>query len=74
MQGQARGYGRITQKGGRTSGGHYFQDLSTAKPLNLDHFFGYQMKDLTIIFPLIPHDLIWVQWYGHSALSNLSVL
>ena len=29
-QGQARGYGRITQKRGRTTGGHYFQDLFTA--------------------------------------------
>ena len=33
-QGQARGYGRITHIRGRTSGGHYFQDLFTAKPAN----------------------------------------
>ena len=51
VQGQARGYGRITHKRGRTTGGHYFQDLFTAKPLDIHHFLGYQMKDLDIVFP-----------------------
>ena len=59
-QGQARGYGRITQKRGRTSGGHYFQDLFTAKPLDTHHFLGYKMKDLDIIFKRIPHNTMWV--------------
>ena len=53
-QGQARGYGRITHIRGRTSGGHYFQDLLRAKPLDIHHFLGYQMKDLDIVFPRIP--------------------
>ena len=57
-QGQARGYGRITHKRGRTGGGHYFHDLFTAKPLDIHHFFGYQMKDLVIVFPRIPHNLL----------------
>ena len=55
-QGQARGYGRITHKRGRTTGGHYFQDLFTAKLLDIHHFLGYQMKDLVIVFPRIPHN------------------
>ena len=57
-QGQARGYGRITHKRGRTTGGHYFQDLFTAKPLDIHHFLGYQMKDLDIVFPKIPHNTL----------------
>ena len=57
-QGQARGYGRITQKRGRTIGGHYFQDLFTAKPLDIHHLLGYQMNDLDIVFPKIPHNTL----------------
>ena len=57
-QGQARGYGRITHKRGRTTGGHYFQDLFTAKLLDIHHFLGYQMKDLDIVFPKIPHNTL----------------
>ena len=57
-QGQAGGYGRITHKRGCTTGGHYFQDLFTAKPLDIHHFLGYQMKDLDIVFPKIPHNTL----------------
>ena len=58
IQGQARGYGRITQKRGRTTVGHYFQDLFTAKPLDIHHLLGYQMNDLDIVFPKIPHNTL----------------
>ena len=37
---------------------HYFQDLFTAKPLDIHHFLGYQMKDLDIVFPKIPHNTL----------------
>ena len=57
-QGQARGYGRITHKRGHTTGGHYFQDLFTAKPLDIHHLLGYQMNDLDIVFPKIPHNTL----------------
>ena len=57
-QGQARGYGPKTHKRGCTSGGHYFQDLFTAKPLDIQNFLGYQMKDLDIVFPRIPHNTL----------------
>ena len=56
IQEQARGYGHITHKRGRTSGGHYFQDLFTAKPLDAHHFLRYEMIDLDIVFPRIPHN------------------
>ena len=42
-----------------------FSDLSTAKSLALDHFLEYQKKDLVEVFPLIPHDLVWVQCHKH---------
>ena len=58
IQGQARGYGRITHIRGRTSGGHYFQELFTAKPMDIQIFLGYQMKDLDILFPQIPHNTL----------------
>ena len=58
LQGQARGYGRITHEIGRTTGGHYFQDLFTATPLDIHNFLGYQMKDLNIVFPKIPHNTL----------------
>ena len=60
-QGQARGYGRITQKRGRTTGGHYFQDLFTAKPLDIHHLLGYQMNDLDIVFPKHSWQFTWLQ-------------
>ena len=41
--------------------GRYFQDLLTAKPLDIQHFLGYKMKDLDIVFPRIPHNTMWVQ-------------
>merc|ERR1719195_2368508 len=31
---------------------------------------GYQMKD--IIFPLIPHESVWIYWLGHHEPAKLS--
>ena len=73
VQEQARGYGHITHKRGRTSGGHYFQDLFTAKPLDIHHFLGYEMKDLDIVFLRIPHNTMWVQGFGNGTCSKLGV-
>ena len=42
---QARGYGRITEKGGRMA-----KIFQTCLQPNLDNFLGYQMKDLAIVF------------------------
>ena len=33
----------------------------------------YQMKDMDIIFPLIPLSFLWVQWFGYYSLSKSSI-
>ena len=38
----------------------FFQDLFTVKPLNIHHILGYEMEDQDIVFPMIPHNTIWV--------------
>ena len=48
----------LIKEGVRVTGGHYFQDLFTAKPLDIQNFLGYQMKDLDIVFPRIPHNTL----------------
>ena len=45
-------------KRGHMSGGHYFQDFFTAKLLDIHNFLGYQMRDLVIVFPKIPHNTL----------------
>ena len=49
----------------------YFQDLITAQLLDIYHFLRYQMKELDIAFPLIPHNPMQPHWFGHDALSKL---
>ena len=61
------GYGRITWKRPNTMRGHYFWDLIVAKPVSIHHILRYQMKDMFIIFQMIPHSLILTEWFGHSA-------
>ena len=38
--------------------GHYFGDLIVAKPVGMYHILRYQMKDMYIIFQMIPVSLI----------------
>ena len=64
------GYGRITWKRPNTMRGHYFWDLIVAKPVSIHHILRYQMKDMFIIFQMIPHSLILTEWFGHSALPK----
>ena len=63
-------YGRITWKRPNTMRGHYFWDLVVAKLVSIHHTFKYQMKDIFIIFQMIPHSLILTEWFGHSALPK----
>ena len=60
------GYGRITWKRPNTMRGHYFGDLIVAKPVGIHHILRYQMKDMFIIFQMIPHSLILTEQSGHS--------
>jgi len=34
---------------------------------------GYQMKDMDILFPLVPYDQILLKWLGHSEPEKLRV-
>ena len=57
-QGQAREYGRITHFLPLPLEGHYFQRATVTQWLNRFQISGYQMKDMDIVFPLIPHGLL----------------
>ena len=64
------GYGSITWKRHNAMRGHYFWDLIVAKPVSIYHILRYQMKDMFIIFQMIPHSLILTESFGHSALPK----
>ena len=70
-QGQARGYGRITQFCPLPFWGHYFHVVTVANSMDRISCKRYQMKDLNLIFPLIPQNLILVEWFSHSGWSKL---
>ena len=57
-QGQAREYGRITHFLPLPLEGHYFQRATVTQWLNRFQISGYQMKDMNIVFLLIPHGLL----------------
>ena len=64
-QGQARGYGRITQFCPLPFWGHYFHVVTVANSMDRISCKRYQMKDLNLIFPLIPQNLILVEWFSN---------
>ena len=72
IQGRARGYGRITHFLRLPTWGHDFPWAIVTQPVSIFQTPGCQMKDMDIIFPKIPFALLWVEWYGHSALSKSS--
>ena len=57
-QGQARGYGRITHFLPLPLRGHHFQRATVTQWLDRFQIPGYQMKDMYIVFPLIPNGLL----------------
>ena len=57
-QGQAREYGRITHFLPLPLEGHHFQRAIVTQWLNIFQISGYQMKDMNIVFSLIPHGLL----------------
>ena len=57
-QGQARGYGRITHFLPLPLRGHHFQRATVTQWLDRFQIPGYQMKDMDIVFPLIPNGLL----------------
>ena len=70
-QGQARGYGRITQFCPLPFWGHYFHMVTQANSMDRISSTRYQLKDMNMIFPLIPQNPILVEWFSHSGWSKL---
>ena len=63
---------RITQKRAKTKVGHYFYfwDFTVAKPEDKELNYRHQMEDMFMIFLMILYNQVWVDWFGHSALSK----
>ena len=70
-QGQAIGYGRITQVCPLPFWGHYFHMVTQANSMDRISSTRYQMKDMNMIFQLIPQNPILVEWFSHSGWSKL---
>ena len=50
-----------------------FPELFVIKLLVTQGTTRYQMKDMDIIFLLIPLSLLWVEWFGYYSLSKSSI-
>ena len=48
-------------------------ELSVATIMNLAWIQRYQIKDMGILFPLVPYNPILSEWLGHSDLAKLGV-
>ena len=48
-------------------------ELSVAIIMNLAYIQRYQMKDMDILFPLVPYNPILSKWLGHSDQAKLGV-
>ena len=58
MQGQARGYGRITHFLPLPLRGHRFQRATVTQWLDRFQIPGYQMKNMDPVFQLMPNGLL----------------
>ena len=47
-----------------------FPELFVTKLVVTQGTTRYQMKDMDIIFLLIPISLLWVKWFGYYSLSK----
>ena len=58
-QGQVRGYGLITHFLPLPLEGHHFQKATVDNWLDIFQIrLGYQMKDMAIVFPLVPNGFL----------------
>ena len=46
-----------------------FQEAIVTKLLVTQNTTRYQIKATDIIFPMIPHEYLWVKWFGHQLQS-----
>ena len=45
--------------------------VKVARIIEIFWITRYQMKDMDILFPLVPHDQILLKWLGHSKPAKL---
>ena len=49
-----------------------FVSFPVTKPVVTQGTTWYQMKDMDIIFPMIPHEFVQVEGFGHHSPTKLS--
>ena len=49
-----------------------FQEAIVTKLVVTQSASRYQMKAKDIIFPMIPHESLWVRWFGHHSSAKLA--
>ena len=50
-----------------------FQEVIVTKPAVTQSTTRYQVKATDIIFPMIPHESLWVKWFGHHSPAKLGI-
>ena len=50
-----------------------FQKATVTKLKVTQSTTRYQMKATDIIFPVIPHESLWVRWFGHHSSAKLGI-
>ena len=50
-----------------------FKEAIVTKPAVTQSTTRYQMKATDIIFPMIRHESLWVNWFGHHSLAKLGI-
>ena len=50
-----------------------FQEAIVTKLVVTQSASGYQMKATDIVFPIIPHESLWVRWFGHHSSAKLGI-
>ena len=50
-----------------------FQEALVTKLVVTQSTTRYQMKATDIIFRMIPHEYLWVKWFGHRSRAKLSI-
>ena len=50
-----------------------FQEAIVTKLAVTQSTTRYQLKAMDIIFPIVPHEYMWVKWFGHHSPAKLSI-
>ena len=50
-----------------------FQEVIVTKLAVTQSTTRYQMNAMDIIFPMIPHESLWVKWCGHHSLAKSGI-